>query len=99
MGYLVNVFLVITVICVKKLSAQEVGEPCQVARTGAPGTCKVIADCPAVVKDIVDYGLFPANCGFLGSDQVVCCLNPPRVITKPVPSNRISAKSMSSQYQ
>lgn len=53
--------------------AQNVGESCQVARSGATGICKVINDCQPVIDEIINQNLFPAQCGFHGRDQIVCC--------------------------
>lgn len=73
----------------------NVGDSCQVARSGAQGICKVITECQEVITDIVKKGLYPTQCGFLGRDQIVCCPAPIRVTTEIIPiARRISQKSV-----
>lgn len=69
----------------------DVNDPCQVARSGASGFCKVLKDCPEVVNDIVNKGLYPTQCGFRGREQIVCCAGPMenKITTTPFPT-RIS---------
>lgn len=86
---------VISCLSVGELRAQDVGAACNVARSGAAGTCRIISSCPEVINDIIKNSRYPASCGFVGPQQVVCCPNPPVVTTaKPVvKSNRVSARS------
>lgn len=72
----------------------DVGDKCDVARSGAKGECKVLKDCPEVVDDIVNKGLYPTQCGFHGREQIICCAMPiqNKITTTPVPT-RISQKS------
>lgn len=51
----------------------NVGDSCQVARSGATGVCAIITDCQPVLDDITKNGLFPEACGFRGREQIVCC--------------------------
>lgn len=76
------------------VAGQSIGESCSVARSGAAGICKVINDCPAVIDEIVNQGLFPAQCGFRGREQIVCCPEPikKKNTTTPAPT-RISQQS------
>lgn len=73
----------------------DIGEPCQVARSGAQGVCQVINSCKPVIDEIVNQGLFPAQCGFRGRDQIVCCPVPVTVTPRPTtpPPTRISQRS------
>lgn len=72
----------------------NVGDSCQVARSGATGVCAIITDCQPVIDEIVNQGLFPAQCGFRGREQIVCC--PVKMVTTttttPAPT-RISQQS------
>lgn len=90
LGFWVNVILLIGF-----LNAQDPGDSCRVARSGAAGTCKIIDECNEVIQEIVTKRLFPAVCGFLGRKQVVCCPNPVVVTTPPTFSGplRISQRS------
>lgn len=73
---------------------QQIDEPCQVARSGAPGICKIINECPSVIDEIVKQGLFPAQCGFRGREQIVCCPTPRTITTTTTPApSRISQRS------
>lgn len=72
----------------------NVNDDCDVARSGAKGKCRLLKDCPEVVDDIVNKGLYPTQCGFRGREQIVCCAVPieNKITTTPVPT-RISQKS------
>lgn len=88
---IVPLFLIVVVTSV---IGQNVDDPCQVARSGAPGLCKIINDCPPVIDEIVKQGLFPAQCGFRGREQIVCCPVPRTVTTTTTPApTRISQRS------
>lgn len=88
-------FCVIGIFSTGYLNAADVGEGCSVARSGAPGTCKLIDDCPVVINEITKQSLFPTSCGFLGHRQIVCCPNPATTTTTPKPTGplRISQRS------
>lgn len=76
------------------INAQDIGDDCQVARSGARGECKIINDCMEVVDQIVKEGLFPTPCGFRGRDQIVCCPKKIQLTTTTTPAPaRISQKS------
>lgn len=93
----------LTVICVliscyhiDNTLAQSQGQSCKVARSGAPGTCRLISNCPAVIEEIATLGRYPTPCtGHVGSLAVICCPNPPVVTTRApyIQSDRISAQS------
>lgn len=68
------------------------GDPCQVARSGAPGTCKSLANCPSAIDELFK-GNNPARCGWNGPIEIVCCQNPATAKPKPQQSNRLSARS------
>lgn len=77
------------------VNGADVGDSCQVARSGAQGVCQLINSCQVVVDDIIHHGLFPAQCGFRGRDQIVCCPVPvttTKATTTPQPT-RISQRS------
>lgn len=77
-------------------SSKDVGDSCQVARTGAMGECRIIDNCAPAIDDIVKRQQFPASCGFIGHKQIVCCseTSTPRTTTTPAPvADRISARS------
>jgi len=76
-------FYVNVVFIIGFLNAADVGDSCRAARSGAPGTCKIIEECTAVIDEIVKQRLFPSVCGFLGRKQVVCCPNPATTTTTP----------------
>lgn len=81
-------------IVVVSVVGQNIDDPCQVARSGAPGLCKIINDCPPVIDEIIKQGLFPAQCGFRGREQIVCCPVPRTVTTTTTPApTRISQRS------
>lgn len=61
--------------------AADIGDSCQVARSGAQGVCQLINSCQPVIDQIVNQGLFPAQCGFRGRDQIVCCPVPATTTT------------------
>lgn len=89
-------FVCALIICcgISQTLAGNVGDTCKVARTGAGGTCRIIQQCQVVINEIVKLGLFPAPCGFQGSNQIICCPNPPTPAPEIRPvSNRISALS------
>lgn len=97
-AYAMRLFGTVTIACILPLfllaNAQNIDESCQVARSGAPGICKIINDCPAVIDEIVKQGLFPAQCGFRGREQIVCCPAPRSVTTTTTPApTRISQRS------
>lgn len=71
------------------------GDLCQVARSGAQGVCQLINSCQPAIDEIVNHGLFPAQCGFRGRDQIVCCPVPVTTTTaRPTPRpTRISQRS------
>lgn len=72
----------------------DIGDSCQVARSGAQGVCKIINDCQPVIDEIVQQSLYPAQCGFRGRDQIVCCPVPMTTTTTTTPApNRISQRS------
>lgn len=73
----------------------EIGESCQVARSGAQGVCQIINSCQPVIDDIRNNGQFPTQCGFRGRDQIVCCPVPVTTTTaRPTPRpTRISQRS------
>jgi hypothetical protein len=79
---------------ISETMAGNVGDACVAARTGAPGTCRMIEQCQHVRDEIIKFNRFPAPCGFQGNlQQIICCPDPP---TEPIvqpPSNRISAIS------
>lgn len=76
------------------IDGASVGDSCQVARSGAQGVCKVINECQPVIDEIVNQGLFPAQCGFRGRDQIVCCPVPVTVTTTTTPApTRVSQRS------
>lgn len=76
------------------INGADVGDTCQVARSGAQGVCQVINSCQAVVDEIVHHGLFPAQCGFRGRDQIVCCPVPvTTTTTTTLRPTRISQRS------
>lgn len=75
-------------------SLGDVGDSCQVARSGAQGICKIINECPDVIDDIVKHGLYPTQCGFRGHDQIVCCPAAVTITTTTTPRpTRISQRS------
>lgn len=72
----------------------DVGDLCQVARSGAQGVCQLINSCQPVIDQIVSQGLYPAQCGFRGRDQIVCCPVPPTTTTTTtLRPDRISQRS------
>lgn len=76
--------------------ALDPGDACNVAGTGAAGTCRNLIQCQSAIDDIRKHGRWPTKCGFLGRDQIVCCQNPPVTTTTRAPAtspNRISARS------
>lgn len=82
------------VLMVISTNGADVGDSCQVARSGAQGVCKIINDCQSVIDDIVNHSLFPSQCGFRGRDQIVCCPAPMTTTTTTTPApNRISQRS------
>lgn len=68
------------------------GDACRVARSGAPGTCKSLANCEAAILEL-QRGENPAHCGWSGGLEIVCCQNPATAKPKPVRSDRLSARS------
>lgn len=70
-------------IAVGGVNAADIGDTCQVARSGAQGVCQVINNCQPVIDEIVNHNLFPAQCGFRGRDQIVCCPLPPTTTQRP----------------
>lgn len=77
----------------------DIGDSCQLPRSSRQGVCQVINNCSPVIDEIVDHGLFPAQCGFRGRDQIVCCPLPSTwkaTTTTPQPT-RISQISKLSQ--
>lgn len=92
------IFALIILISVFGVNSQKnIGDSCHVARTGAPGTCRLIDTCPSAVTDIVTHHLQPFRCGFKDLKEVVCCPNPttPPPIVKQTPeiANRVSSRS------
>lgn len=94
LGILISAFALISWYGIGETMADDVGDPCVAARTGASGTCRMIEQCQQVRDEIVNFNQFPEPCGFEGNQlQIICCPNPP---TEPVvqpTSNRISAIS------
>lgn len=89
---------ILTVLCIVLLScsalAANVGDTCQVARSGAQGICKLITECQPAIDDIVKQSLYPAQCGFRGRDQIVCCAVPVTHTTTTTPApTRVSQRS------
>ncbi|CAD7092799.1 unnamed protein product [Hermetia illucens] len=74
---------------------QYSGEPCTVQRTSAPGTCKIIQDCPVAISQIRRRQRI-TRCGFEGRNEVVCCPNP-TLPPPPEPEPMISDDSPISQ--
>lgn len=70
------------------------GDACQVSRSGAPGTCKTLNNCPEAVKEF-DQGGKPAHCGWSGVIEIICCKNPPRPKPTIVKVDRVSTRSRS----
>lgn len=68
---------------------------CQVARTGAPGICRYLDDCPVVLVDIFEHSLYPVECGSHNHKQIICCPLPPttKPVTEPPQPIRIGSKS------
>lgn len=92
-GIYVKLFHIACLILVT--NSLNVGDDCQVARSGAKGVCKIINECVEVIDDIRKNNLYPTQCGFRGRDQIVCC--PVKIVIKPtvIPdATRISQKSM-----
>lgn len=90
------VILISVMICMALALANgaDVGEKCQVARSGAQGVCQVINSCQPVIDEIVNHGLFPTQCGFRGRDQIVCCPVPvTTTTTTTLAPSRISQRS------
>lgn len=87
--------LLLIIGCNPSRAQRDVGDACRAARTGGPGTCRIIDNCPSVIKEIVKQSLYPASCGFVGHKQIVCCPNPPLVITTTPPPaiTRVSQRS------
>lgn len=76
------------------INGLDVGESCQVARSGAQGVCEIINDCQPAIDEIVNLGLLPAQCGFRGRDQIVCCPVPvTTTTTTTLAPHRISQRS------
>lgn len=93
-----KIFIFIVLNCLCGIKCQnKVGDSCQVARTGAPGTCRLIDNCPSAVMEITQLHLKPTSCGFEGHKEIVCCVNPmiERTTKASVPDalQRISLKS------
>lgn len=71
------------------------GDPCQVAGSGARGTCKLLEKCPAAIQELM-HSRYPAHCGWDGGLEIVCCQNPPSTkppTRPPTTPDRISAMS------
>lgn len=80
-----------------------INETCQIRRTGAPGICRLIDDCPPIIQEIVQLHLSPTSCGFEGYKQIVCCPDSSSVYAftttaKPGSNLSISARSMDSTW-
>lgn len=91
------VFYIATIISL--CFTQNIGDDCQVARSGARGVCRIINNCQEVIEDIRKDNLFPTQCGFRGRDQIVCCPIPVSVTTTTTPAPiRISMKSMENYF-
>lgn len=73
----------------------NLGDTCQVARSGAAGTCRYLDDCPTVINEIIEHSLYPAECGSYNRKQIICCPLPPtqKPNIETNQSNRTSAKS------
>lgn len=90
-----NVLIICVVAFAAIANGEDVGDSCQVARSGADGICKLFNDCQVVINELVNQGLYPAACGYRGREQIVCCPVPPTT-PKPVVTlapTRISQKS------
>lgn len=63
---------------------------CTVARSNEDGICRLVNDCPMVVLEIAERGLFPTLCGFRDYDQkeIICC---PK--TKPAAIDTVSVQN------
>lgn len=89
----------IILFCLHEINCDlQIGDACNVARSGAPGTCRSINNCQIVLDELTQQGLPPFRCGFQNRREVVCCPNP---VTKPTTTTqspevaqRISSKSM-----
>lgn len=76
------------------VNGADIGDVCQVARSGVQGVCKIINDCQPVIDEIVQFNLLPAGCGFQGRDQIVCCPVPvTTTTTTTLAPTRISQRS------
>lgn len=70
------------------------GDACQVLRSGAAGTCKLLRNCQEALDTILQTGQFPAHCDWnMNREEVICCQNPVTKKPKPTQSNRLSARS------
>jgi len=64
--------------CLCGVNAQQnVNDSCKVARTGAAGICRIINDCPIVIKELSEQHLEPVYCGYIDRKRIVCCPLPP----------------------
>lgn len=67
---------------------------CQVARTGASGTCQFMRQCRPVLVDFEEKGILPSNCGYENGQAVICCPSPTTIAPRiDVPITRISQES------
>ncbi|XP_055312102.1 serine protease snake-like [Sitodiplosis mosellana] len=102
-AYVIRLFGAVTIAYIVPLFslafAENVGDSCQVARSGTAGVCKIINDCPAVIDEIVSQGLFPAKCGFRGRDQIVCCPVPRSMTTTTTPAPTRISQRKCKQYE
>lgn len=97
-AYVIRLFG-LTIACIVSLLsvvvvAENVGDSCQVARSGARGVCKTFNDCQVAIDELLQQGLYPAQCGFQGHVQIVCCPVPRSMTTTTTPApTRVSQRS------
>lgn len=84
-----------SIILLSQINAEEVGDSCTVARTGAIGTCKIADDCSQVNDEIRRQSLYPTICGFSERELIICCpITQTSMTTKSTtPPIRISERS------
>lgn len=93
-AFAIPISLMICMVFALGANGADIGDLCQVARSGAQGVCQLINSCQPAIDEIVNHGLFPAQCGFRGRDQIVCCPVPlTTTSTTTLAPTRISQRS------
>lgn len=68
-----NIFIYALLICVFSSTVRmQAGNRCKLPLTGAPGTCKLITQCPIAIEQ-KKVGINPVICDYYYNEAIVCC--------------------------